>query len=491
MIPQSRSVNPPAPTSSFIELLPQHNPKQLLTSFWAVTALFLAYVLFWVETQDTLLNISAAIIIGAALIPSYLWCAGLAKGIPVFPVFTLTFISAYALPLVGNHPVVATYSIEHQFIASLTITGFLLLGTWVWYGFVKSPPPSKPFYRALDDKSGNQFFLFAFSFGVLFNIANFAGWLNLDPGLYSIARSLSLSLPALSSFILAYRLGLGDLPRPQKILFLCLLFVFLLSSALSFYLNGVAATCISAIFAYIIGRKKVPIIMIAILWVILTFFHYGKGDMRAKYWLSGNRSLFPWDYPAVYVEWAGYSMNALQTQVAPQENKEEKVSFSERASLMQMLLLAQDKSPEVLPFLYGKTYEIVPGLLVPRILNSNRIRSQEGTHMLSVHYGLQTYKETMTTSISWGLVAESYANFGLFGCAGLAILLGTLYGKLTRWSINAPTLSIQTLFTVLMITFATQTEWTAGTFAAAFSQSSMLLIGIAIVFMQNRSCSTK
>ncbi len=100
--------------------------------------------------------------------------------------------------------------------------------------------------------------------------------------------------------------------------------------------------------------------------------------------------------------------------------------------------------------------------------------------MLSVHYGLQTEEATQTTSISWGLVPEAYANFGMLGCAGLAIVIGSLYGQFTRWSINAPTLSLQSLFTVLMLTFSIQTEWTAGTFAASFSQSSTVLLLIAI-----------
>jgi hypothetical protein len=178
-----------------------------------------------------------------------------------------------------------------------------------------------------------------------------------------------------------------------------------------------------------------------------------------------------------------FSWKYLQKREA-QETEEDR-SFTERASVAQMLLLAQKRSPEELPFLNGETYAIIPQVMVPRIFNQNRIRSQEGTHMLSVHYGLQTKEQTLITSISWGLLAEAYGNFGVWGCAGLAIALGAFYGKVTSLSINAPLLSLRSLYTVLLMTYAFQAEWTAGTYIAAFLQASYLLLGIAFVFMEN------
>ena len=136
--------------------------------------------------------------------------------------------------------------------------------------------------------------------------------------------------------------------------------------------------------------------------------------------------------------------------------------------------------------MYGETYAILPQVIVPRIFNSSKIRTTEGTHMISVHYKLQTYEQTLTTSISWGLLPEAYANFGLAGCAGLAIVLGWGYGKVCRWSINAPILSAQSLFSILMITFALQTEWTASVYVAALYQSSIVVGGIVICFTKKR-----
>ncbi|MBD2596468.1 hypothetical protein H6G74_19335 [Nostoc spongiaeforme FACHB-130] len=154
--------------------------------------------------------------------------------------------------------------------------------------------------------------------------------------------------------------------------------------------------------------------------------------------------------------------------------------------MMQILLLAQKKSPDSIPYLYGQTYSILPQLVVPRILNPNKIWALEGTSLLNIHYKIQTREETLVTTIGWGLLAESYANFGLVGCGGLAIVLGTVYGKATRWSINAPILSAQSLFSVMMMSFAFQSESTAGEIVAGLSQSTTVLIGIALFLMQKQ-----
>jgi hypothetical protein len=155
----------------------------------------------------------------------------------------------------------------------------------------------------------------------------------------------------------------------------------------------------------------------------------------------------------------------------------------ERSSVIQMLMLTQSESPERYPYLYGQTYAILPELMIPRVFNAKKIVSHTGTHMLNIHYGRQTVFDTQTTTIAWGLLAESYANFGLLGCAGLAVVLGVAYGQCTRWSMNAPILSAQSLFAVLLLTCAFQSEWTAGVYVAALSQYSTVLLGLVVTLM--------
>jgi hypothetical protein len=470
------------PTPQPLAFLPvaRQNRRKLLRAFWLVALGLFVFELFWSETSSLVTNFGAILITAAALLPCYLWCSGRAQGIPIFPLFALTFIWTHALPLVSKHPKVVTYSIKSHLFASCTVGGFLLLGTFIWFQFVKSAPPPAKSYRALGNQKGDAFFLWVLATGVLFNMYLIGGWFFLDGGIFSIIRGAILGLTGLATFVLAHKLGTQELTKGQASLFLFLLLAYMITNAVGLLLVGAATTFLVAAIAYTIGRKKIPVFTIVIVLVCLSLLHLGKGEMRAKYW--GHAYVQPWEYPALYAEWANHTLDDLNRDDL-RESKQ-KQSFLERSSVIHLLLLAQDKSPDTLPFLNGQTYAILPQLLIPRIFNADKIRSHEGTYILNIHYGLQTRQDTYTTTIGWGLLAESYANFGLLGCAGLAVVVGVAYGQSTRWSINMPILCDRFLFAVLMMTFAFQTEWTAGVYVAALFQSSTVLGGIVVFLMK-------
>jgi len=258
-----------------------------------------------------------------------------------------------------------------------------------------------------------------------------------------------------------------------------------ITSAAFLILVGALSIVLLTTIAFILGRRKVPWLPIILVLLCLLPLHYGKREMREKYWgLHQSHLVQPWEYPAWYAEWIGYSFDNFNVTVS---KKAETESVLERASLMHLLLMVQAKTPTNVPYLNGNTYTFIPSLLVPRILNPNKIRSHEGTYLLSIHYGLQTRADTLRTTIGWGLLNEAYANFGLSGCAGLAIILGAAYGQATRWSINTPLLSSRSLFAVLLMSFAFQSEFSAGVYVAALFQSLVPLVLITIVFMRVHS----
>lgn len=478
-----------------LQPLTRRNQKQLLVAFWLGAIPLLLYELYFPGTTALLTNLGALLITIAALIPTYLWCSGKANGMPVFPLFTVPYVWTHALPLLNPPPTLEQYSIQSEFVASLTTSGFLFLGAIVWFQCVKSVPPPPKFYRALGSQKGDQFFFWSLAISTLFNIANAGGWLNLDAGVFSLVRNVIVALTALGAFVLSYRLGTEELTGKGAQLFISLLGAFMVTSAISLLLVGAATVFLSALAAFIIGRKQIPVVTTALVMAVFFFLQPGKGDLRKKYWFNESQAtpyIQPWQYPALFAEWIDaslkYSFRTDNLLKAPQ--LEDRQSFAERASVIQMLLLAQQKSPSQLPFLYGKTYLPLPELVVPRVLNPKKIRSHEGTYILSIYYGLQRLEDTNLTTIAWGLLAEAYANFGQVGCAGLAVIIGLVFGLTTRWSIGAPILSMRAMFTVLMLTFALQTEWTAGVYVAAFFQYVVVLIGIAIVLMNNYRVST-
>ncbi|MBE9209053.1 hypothetical protein IQ244_21440 [Nostoc sp. LEGE 06077] len=474
---------------ALLPVVERYQRRHLLKVFWFIALGLLVFEL-QSETDSILSKFAAIIITLAALWPSYLWCSGRAFGMPLFPLFALTYTWTYGLPLVANHPLVITYSPESHLFAGITTAGFLIIGTSVWLKSVKSPPPLPKHYRALNGKKGNLFFLLIMTLAVLFNLSKNGGWLILDGGVFAAVRGAVLGLTVLASFVLTYQLGNYALPKIQSQLFLILLITYMVTDAISLVVVGAASTFMVATAAFIIGRKKVPIIAILVVTISLSVLHQGKDEMRHKYWFQTDTPTLvqPWQYFNWYSEWIGYSLEKMRAKddIHRSSKSEEKSSFVERSSVVQMLLLTQTKSPESIPYLYGESYAIIPQLLIPRFLNANKIRSHEGTSILSIHYGLQRREDTLGTTIGWGLLAESYANFGLLGCAGLGIVLGNWYGKITRWSMNAPILSAQSLFSVLLLAFSFQTEFSAGVYVSALFQSGMVLVGIVVVLMQNQ-----
>jgi hypothetical protein len=460
--------------------------RKLLRIFWIIVAGLFCYELFFATPSSFLSNCGAILITTAALLPIYLWCSGRALGLPIFPLFSLTFIWTYALPLVTDYPGIIKYPPEQHLAASLIIFMSLVLATYIWYQFVRCSPPMPTSYRSLSASKGDQFFLFCLGLGVVFNIYLLGGWFLLDGGAFIIFRGAIFGVNALSIFALAYRLGTKELTRRQSQLFLLLFPTFMIVNSASFLLVGTTSMFVIAVAAFSLGSKKIPLKSVMIVIFCLSFLHYGKAEMRGKYWYNGQPTFFqPWQYPTLYAEWVGYSIDYLSSQKDSNSHKsEEKESFLERSSVIQIFLLAQSKSPETIPYLNGATYATLPELMIPRFLNSNKIASHEGTFLLNIHYGLQNREATNTTTLAWGLLAESYANFGELGCAGLAVILGIIYGQTTKWTINAPLLSDRSLLGIVMISVAFQAEYNAGMFLTTVCQSVVVIGVMAFVLMK-------
>ncbi|MGC1309748.1 MAG: hypothetical protein WA885_21195 [Phormidesmis sp.] len=472
-------------------LLAQKKPEDLTKAFWFLAASLVIYELF-TASEAFSLNIICIAITAMALLPSYLWCAGKALGMPIFPMFSITFIWTYALPLISNNQNVLDYSIDQRLFAGITTLGFLAVGCAVWFRFVKTAPIPPLSYRSLTGTKGNTIFFLALAASVFFNMASIGGWLAilaLNGGAFSLLRNTVIAFTALSSFVLSYRLGKEELTPKQSRALVALLTSFMLSSALGFLLITSATVFLSSIAAFVVGRRKVPIVLMLSVVLCLSFLHAGKADMRSRYWgrYSQVGYIQPWQYPTVYGEWVDSSIKNLSLNSAAADSSvQSRETFGDRASVIHMMMLSQSLSPQPLPFLKGYTYQILPEMLVPRLLYPEKPWSHEGTYRLNIYYGRQTKDETRRTTIAWGLLAEAYANFGILGCVGLAGVLGSLYGFVSRLSINAPILSLQSLIAVFLMTYAIQSEWTASVYVAALSQHAVVLMAIAVFLMKKR-----
>ncbi len=463
----------------------RNRQRDLLPFFWLLVGAyttFCAYNIYIVKDlnpEDVFGSISISC---TSLLSVYLWCSGKAFGLPVFPLFSLTYLWTTAIPLISGNPSVFTYTVSERFIASMTVSSFLLLATFVWYQFVNRFPMPAKSYRVLDINRGDSIFLGVLFVGSLYGLLSLAGWLFLDTGVGSLLRGAILGLMAIATFAMSYRFGSGKLSKGISFLFIALIISNLITTSISLLLVGSLTLFLIAVVGYSLGKGKPPWLMIIIMLSLFSLLHAGKAQIREIYW---KKQVQPWQYPTIYTEWVGYGIQELTTHKEEEEDAGSQ-SIIERASVFQQLLLTQSLTEKGYPLLDGHTYGLIPQLLLPRIFNANKIASHEGTYILNIYYGRQRREDTLTTTIGWGLLAEAYANYGFWGCGLLAVICGVGYGYVTLSSINAPIFSDRYLFTVLIMSYAFQTEFTAGVYVAALFQSATTLFLFVILFMKEK-----
>lgn len=426
-----------------------------------------------------------------ALLPAYLWSMGCAPGLPIFPVFAATHVWAFGLPVLTAHPGVFAYTHAQIAEAAATVCGFLLLGTGMWWLAARRPARPPAAMRAIDPQEGAALMWVPVAAMAAFQLLIVAGRQEWFGPVFSIVRAALLGLNTLAVFLLALRWGSGQLPARARPVLAVLLAVQWFAEAATLLLVGPMTGCLIALIGYTAGRGRVPWLPAAGLAALFIFLHLGKGEMRERYWIFEQRVvLSPAELPGFYLHWSQASLHVagddLWGQLAGRQ-RESAQPLWWRSSTMQLLLLAQDATPRLVPFMAGETYRIVPQLLVPRIFNPQKLRTHEGTHRLNVHYGLQRYEDTYATTIGWGLLNEAYANYGHAGVAGLAAVLGLFYGGVSRWSAPGTLLSLRALLAILVLSYAFQTEFSAGVHLSALFQSAVALLALSLVLMRRHA----
>jgi hypothetical protein len=216
--------------------------------------------------------------------------------------------------------------------------------------------------------------------------------------------------------------------------------------------------------------------------LVFGFLHNGKSSMRERYWSDGQAAISVWELPGFFSEWIA----AGAREIGSGNEGLGTAPIHERVSLMHLLLLVQSSAPDTVPFVSGETYAIIPRLLVPRIFDPEKPDSHQGTAILNMQFGLQSIENTQTTTIGWGLLNEGYANFGLAGVAGVALLLGTIFGFVGRLSVGAPVMSLASMVGITFCALAIQSEFTMAVFATVLFQS-LVVLALVIPFLELRS----
>ncbi len=216
-------------------------------------------------------------------------------------------------------------------------------------------------------------------------------------------------------------------------------------SASDFLLSAAAANLITVAIGFFWSSGRLPWRFLTVALLALSFLNTGKSTMRSRYWGNEDapaeqRSLR--DLPRSYEEWIEVSYRSILENGAepgdssslPELSAKKNQTLLDRIDNLQNLLFVIDaiRTDHIKP-LEGRTYALIPPLLMPRILWPDKPRTHEGQVLLNVHFGRQDLESTFTTYIAWGLLPEAYGNFG--AVTG-SILLGAFLGILFAWIEN-------------------------------------------------------
>jgi len=417
----------------------------------------------------------------ACAAPAYVWAKRGVLGLPIFPTIAVMYFAFYGLPFITGHPFTEQYTNEEKFAAASTTSGVILIATVIWFQIGRSRARRPQVIRVINEHKATRFFQLGLALGVVFQLQSLFGLFLLSSEVYGVARAILQSLALVSVLGLSYQVAAGHLTRPQAVIFVTGLLSYLTLSLIGLYLIGGLEVVMLATLGYFLGRGKPPWKSIFVAIAVFSVLNAGKTTIREEYWSDEGTVTFRQAGPMLQ-QWFEEGFNNIFGERDPESRN---VSLAERASLTQMVLIAETQTPELVPFLYGASYVAIPELLVPRLIWPERPTTQETLRLMSEHYGLLTADTVQSTSIGWGLISEVYANFGFIGCAGLGVVLGFLFGFIQRWCGRAPVLSARALLAFLFTMVALRVETNAALLVTALLQSMVALVLTTIFVMES------
>lgn len=418
------------------------------------------------------LNLQGQIAVGmmallvTALAPSFLWCAGRAHGIPIFPIYALYCYFAYGFPFIFDLQSLAPYTPAEKLAASLQISAFLLVGCVAWISFAGTVPLPPRTCLSMRRKEADYFFFAAIVALTAYTILRAGGWLDSIPtGMLSIIHAPLDKLGVLAAFVLSFRFGTREIRGQNAIIFLVLLAGSLAAGASQLFLRGPVSTGISAVLGYFLGSRRVPWRLLLIGLSCMVVLNTGKGRMREEFWYEKSQRAKPvqiWELHGRYAEWMAHGIRILawerkkaEDTYSYNQNKvtargEESIHrLVDRIQLMYLFLRVQrGVAEEGIPYLLGATYLGIPELWLPRLVHPDKPNIHENTRLLNKHFGNPVNEHTV---VGWGLLNEAYGNFGLAGCLLFGATVGAAFGALARWSLFTPILSARGLFAIAIV----------------------------------------
>lgn len=450
-----------------------------LTALWAVIAASL-YLGVKATVDDVLHLYLGLIIIALSMLPVLLWLKEGGSRFPVFEPLLALCAPGYGLPLLNGHEQLVAYPADTVTIAGIAVVAYQASAILLYYS-VKGLPGRGSFWTesVLSTKIERLIFYGIVLSTIYMAVSNFTDWIPYE--IASVLRAVFNGISILCTFITAQRWGRADLNTSERWIFGGMLFAQMAIMSTNLLLINAITLCGIGLLGFLSAGRQLPWIAVLSIFTCFAVLHNGKSRMREIYWEGDHRTVPEVSsMPAFFSEWIEYG---LQNPIREEGEKNSSVGSKllERTSLMHILCLVVEYTPDKQPYLYGETYGYVLPQLIPRFFWQEKPRSHVATYRLSIYYGLQDEDATQKTTIAFGLPSEAYANFGLLGMIMLGGIFGFVLKKLQVLSAHSPMFSLAGLMMVLLTAWSFNTELTLAAWVSSFYQAVVVALGIPLL----------
>jgi hypothetical protein len=473
------TINPATPVQAYALLGGDHalRGRRLFQTGLGLLAAALVYLTFTAKVADTFHLYQGLTIFTLSFVPGLLWARSGGSRFPVFEPIMLLCANSYAIPLLSGHEQLVLYPPDVINKAAWAVI-FYQVSAIAAYSLTRGQPCRSGFWT--EEILGRQVEKLLV-YGLVLSTAYIAVstltlWVPAD--LESILRAVFFGIGILCTFISAQRWGRGELTQSDKAVVVGTLVPQLILQTTGLLLIGSVSLVGIALLGYLSGGKRIPWVPMFCAFVILAVLHNGKSQMRTKYWEQSYPAPTVAQLPAFYAEWFAYGLQPPVENSSGERNLSTGRKLLERTSLMHILCLIVNYSPERQPFLNGETYGYVLPQLIPHLFWPDKPRAHQGTYRLAIYYGLQDEDATNSTTIAFGMLAEAYANFGVIGGILLGIFWGVGLKKLQVLSQQSPMFSLAGLLMILLTAWSFNSEHTMAVWISSLYQAIIVVLGV-------------
>lgn len=434
----------------------------------------LVYLSYKSKVDDIVHLAMGLLMFALAVLPSLLWARSGGGRFPVFETIMILCANAYAMPVLNAREQLAGYAPEVITRAALAVILYQVSAI-LTYLMVQGLPGRSAFWRdSLISREIEKLIVYGLILSTTY--IYLSTFTTLIPREFeSILRAVFYGIGILCTFISCQRWGRGELTQGEKAVLLCTLVPQLIMMSVGLILIGAISLIGIGLLGYVSGGKRIPWLVVALVFTVFAVLHTGKTRMREKYWEQGHAAPSITQLPAYFSEWVEFGLQPTSG------GKTISQKMLERTSLMHILCLIVDCTPSKQDYLYGQTYKHVLPQLIPRFFWPDKPRSHIATYELGIYYGLQDEEATQTTTIAFGMLTEAYANFGLFGGIMLGIFWGFWLKKLQIWSTFSPMFSFAGLLMVLLTAWAFNAELTMAAWVSSLEQAVIVVLGLPLI----------